>query len=77
MFCTSMDSCLRAFDIPRMSGSGLSRNGLGHLHDVVAGHVDRGEAPGAVTVVSRRGEAHTDAIGRTALFWWSGPASIR
>ncbi len=50
-----------------MAGSGLTRRGLAHLHDVTAGYVDRGATPGAVTVVSRRGNAHVDAIGRTAF----------
>jgi CubicO group peptidase (beta-lactamase class C family) len=33
----------------------------------MAGHVDRGRAPGLVSVVSRRGEAHVDVIGATAV----------
>ena len=33
----------------------------------MAGHVGRGAAPGLVTVISRRGETHIDAIGATAL----------
>jgi CubicO group peptidase (beta-lactamase class C family) len=45
----------------------LSRTRLAHLHDVMAAHVDRGAAPGLVSVVSRRGETHIDAIGSTAL----------
>jgi CubicO group peptidase (beta-lactamase class C family) len=57
-----------------MTGSGLAKKGLAHLHEVVAGHVDRGAAPGAVTVVSRRGEAHIDAVGRTDL---NGEAEMR
>ncbi|HXQ76020.1 MAG TPA: serine hydrolase domain-containing protein [Acidimicrobiales bacterium] len=50
-----------------MTGSNLSPDRLGRLHDVMAGHVDRGGAPGLVSVVSRRGEAHVDAVGATAL----------
>src|SRR5947208_13938363 len=49
-----------------MSSAGLSKNGLTRLHDVLAGHVDGGAAPGVVSVVSRRGEAHVDVIGATA-----------
>jgi len=49
-----------------MSGA-LSNARLGRLHDVMAGYVERGEVPGVVTLVSRRGEVHRDAIGRTAL----------
>jgi CubicO group peptidase (beta-lactamase class C family) len=46
-----------------MSSGGLSSARLGRLHDVMAGHVERGEVPGLVTLVSRRGEVHVDAIG--------------
>jgi hypothetical protein len=49
-----------------MSTAGLSNTRLGRLHDVMAGHVDRGELPGLVTLVARRGEVHVDAIGTTA-----------
>jgi CubicO group peptidase (beta-lactamase class C family) len=37
------------------------------MHDVMAGYVERGEVPGIVTLVSRRGEVHVDAIGMKAL----------
>jgi uncharacterized protein YbaA (DUF1428 family) len=30
------------------------------MHDVMAGHVERGEVPGLVTLVNRRGEAHIE-----------------
>jgi CubicO group peptidase (beta-lactamase class C family) len=36
---------------------------LGRMHDVLAGHVDRGFAPGLVSLVSRRGETHVEVIG--------------
>lgn len=49
-----------------MSAGGLSRTGLGRLHDLMAGYVDRGEVPGVVTLVSRRGELHVDEIGTTS-----------
>src|SRR5712692_7135660 len=49
-----------------MSSGGLSRTRLGRMHDVMAGYVDRGEVPGIVTLVSRRGEVHLDAIGMKA-----------
>jgi CubicO group peptidase (beta-lactamase class C family) len=42
------------------------------MHDVMGGYVERGEVPGLVTLVSRRGEAHVDAIGTKAL-GGSGP----
>jgi CubicO group peptidase (beta-lactamase class C family) len=46
-----------------MSSGGLSKTRLGRMHDVMAGYVKRGEVPGLVTLVSRRGEVHVDAIG--------------
>ena len=42
---------------------GLSATRLGRLHDVMASYVDRRVVPGLVTLVSRRGEVHVDAIG--------------
>lgn len=33
------------------------------MHDVMNGYVERGEVPGVVTLVSRRGEVHVDCIG--------------
>src|SRR5207244_4006958 len=50
-----------------MSTGGLSRVRLGRMHDVMAGYVERGELPGLVTLVSRRGEVHVDAIGMKAV----------
>jgi CubicO group peptidase (beta-lactamase class C family) len=50
-----------------MSTGGLSTARLGRMHDVMAGHVERGEVPGLVTLVERRGEVHVDAIGMKAV----------
>src|SRR5438876_2124218 len=52
-----------------MSIEGLSKARLGRMHDVMAGHVEHGEVPGIVTLVSRRGEVevHVDAIGTKAV----------
>src|SRR5216110_1842647 len=50
-----------------MTHSRLSKSRLTRLHDNMAGHVDSGRAPGLVSVVSRRGEAHVDVIGATAV----------
>jgi len=36
------------------------------MHDVMASHIERGAVPGLVTLVSRRGEVHVDAIGMKA-----------
>jgi CubicO group peptidase (beta-lactamase class C family) len=46
-----------------MSSAGLSSSRLARMHDVMAGYVERGEMPGLVTLVSRRGEVHIDVIG--------------
>src|SRR6267154_5335277 len=50
-----------------MTSSGLSNDRLARLHDLMRSHVDHGAAPGLVSVVSRRGEAHVDVIGARAL----------
>ena len=50
-----------------MSDAGLSKARLGRMHDVMAGYVERREIPGLVTLVSRRGEVHVDAMGRKSL----------
>ncbi len=50
-----------------MSTAGLSKARLARMHDVMAGYVERGEVPGLVTLVSRRGEVHVDVIGTQAI----------
>lgn len=45
----------------------LSRPRLERMHNVMAGHVASGDIPGLVTLVSRRGEIHVDAIGKMAI----------
>ena len=40
-----------------MSSSGLSKERLGRLREVMAGYVERGTMPGMVTAVSRRGRS--------------------
>ncbi|MDQ0377338.1 serine hydrolase domain-containing protein [Amycolatopsis thermophila] len=50
-----------------MSTGGLSKARLGRLHDVMAGYVERGEVPGVVTLVERRGEVHVDVLGSVAF----------
>lgn len=50
-----------------MGAGGLSEARLGRLHEVMAGHVDRGALPGAVSLVLRRGEVFVDVVGRAAL----------
>jgi CubicO group peptidase (beta-lactamase class C family) len=50
-----------------MSNGGLSGARLGRMHDVMAGYVEHGDVPGLVTLISRRGEVHVDAIGMKAI----------
>jgi CubicO group peptidase (beta-lactamase class C family) len=50
-----------------MSTGGLSKTRLTRLHDVMVGFVERGEVPGLVALVSRRGETHVEALGMKAL----------
>ena len=50
-----------------MSKPALSKVGLDRMHEVMAGHVEHGGVPGVVTLVSRRGEVHVDALGTTAM----------
>jgi CubicO group peptidase (beta-lactamase class C family) len=50
-----------------MSRGGLSEARLARMHDVMAGYPDRGQVPGLITLVSRHGETHLDAIGKKAL----------
>jgi CubicO group peptidase (beta-lactamase class C family) len=57
-----------------MSNAGLSRARLARMHDAMAGYVERGEVPGLVTLVKRRGEVHVDVIGMQAL---AGPTPMR
>jgi CubicO group peptidase (beta-lactamase class C family) len=52
-----------------MSAGGFSKVRLGRMHDVMAAPVERGEVPGLVTLISRRGEVHVDAIGTKAAGW--------
>lgn len=40
---------------------------LDRLHEVMAGYVERGTVPGLVAAISRKGETHVEAIGKTAL----------
>jgi CubicO group peptidase (beta-lactamase class C family) len=46
-----------------MSSGALSKARLERMHEVMAGHVEPGDVPGIVTLVSRRGEIHVDALG--------------
>ncbi|MFF2923464.1 serine hydrolase domain-containing protein [Streptomyces celluloflavus] len=56
-----------------MNASGLSTARLGRLREVLTGHVARGEVPGLVALVARRGEAHVEVIGTTEAEGGGGP----
>ena len=40
---------------------------LERMHETLAGHVEGGQVPGLVTLVSRHGEVHADVIGETGF----------
>src|ERR1700686_4477321 len=46
------------------SPGGLSKTRLGRLREVMTSHVEAGDMPGLVTLVSRHGEIDVDAIGK-------------
>jgi len=50
-----------------MSGGGLSPARLASMRTVMAGYIERGEVPGLVWLVSRRGETQVDVTGTKAL----------
>ncbi|WP_252438658.1 serine hydrolase domain-containing protein [Pseudonocardia humida] len=50
-----------------MTTPALAPDRLSRLHDVLARHVERGAAPGLVSVVARGGETRVDAIGAMAV----------
>ena len=50
-----------------MSTGGFSKARLGRLQHAMAGYVERGEVPGIIALVSRRGEVHVDAVGSLAV----------
>src|SRR5512142_701661 len=60
--------------MPTTCVSEFSRKRLDQMHELMAGHVERGDLPGVVTLVSRRGETHVDVIGRLAF---GGPPMAR
>jgi hypothetical protein len=62
-----------------MTAGGLSKARLDRLHGVMAGYVERGEMPGLVTLVSRRGEVHAPGPlpALPAFAWISGPGPTR
>ncbi|WP_371779732.1 serine hydrolase domain-containing protein [Streptosporangium subroseum] len=56
-----------------MSTSGLSTVRLTRMREVLTGHVERGDLPGLVALVARRGEVHVEAIGSMEADGGGGP----
>jgi CubicO group peptidase (beta-lactamase class C family) len=56
-----------------MRTGGLSRARLLRLRTIMTGYVERGEVPGILTLVSRHGEVHVDAVGNKSL---DGPEQV-
>jgi CubicO group peptidase (beta-lactamase class C family) len=50
-----------------MSIGGFSTARLRRMHETMAGHVERGDVPGIVALLCRRGEVHADVIGTKAV----------
>jgi len=50
----------------QVMSSGFSKTRLGRMHKIMSGYVERGEIPGMVTLVSRRGETNVDVLGTTS-----------
>lgn len=49
-----------------MGSGGFAKARLGRMRDAMAGYVERGEVPGVVTLLSRRGETQVEALGAMA-----------
>ena len=50
-----------------MSSGALSKERLSRLHEVMASHVEQGEVPGVVTLISRMDDVHVLAVGSRDL----------
>lgn len=46
---------------------GLSEVRLQRMHDIMSGYVERGDLPGLVTMIGRRGETHFDLLGSQSV----------
>ena len=57
-----------------MESKGFSKLRLQRMHDVLTGFVERGQLPGMVTLVSRKGEVHVEELGMHAF---NGNAPMR
>jgi len=50
-----------------MSDGGLSKRRLERIGEVLSGYAERGDVPGFVSLVARRGEVHTEAFGTLSI----------
>jgi CubicO group peptidase (beta-lactamase class C family) len=50
-----------------VSRTGLSKPRLQRLHDALSGHVERGDVPGIVALVSRHDDTHVETLGAMAV----------
>jgi CubicO group peptidase (beta-lactamase class C family) len=50
-----------------MSTAGLSKSRLERMHHVLSGHVQRGEMPGLVALVSRHDDVHVETLGTLSV----------
>ena len=50
-----------------MSTGALSETRLARMHNIMGAHLESGAMPGLVTLISRRGETHVDAMGTLAF----------
>jgi CubicO group peptidase (beta-lactamase class C family) len=50
-----------------MSREGLSKPGLERMHALLSGHINRGDVPGLVALVSRHGDIHVDVLGTMSV----------
>jgi CubicO group peptidase (beta-lactamase class C family) len=57
-----------------MGTAGLSKSRLGRMHHVLSGHVERGEMPGLVALVSRHDDLHVETLGTMSF---ADPAPMR
>src|SRR5580658_7186843 len=47
--------------------SGTSKARLGRMNKAMAGYVERGEVPGIVALVSRKGDVRVDSVGKKSI----------
>lgn len=63
----SSNPAAKTSGIDRTHIGGLAKSRLDRLHDRMAGYVERGEVPGLVALIYRRGDTYVDTIGFKSL----------